>query len=202
VEKITQVVELETEVTDGELDWISSLAQVDQWKIYPEYADVEFGDDGAMIQFSDELAGIVWQGDLPEAPYEMEWQARRVDGWDFFCGLTFPVRSKDECVTLILGGWGGGVVGISSIDGLDASFKQNPSYSIVDFEKNQWYAFKLTVTNDRIVITMDGSPLINVPIQGKLLSLRSGPIEEMAPLSISTWQTDGQVKHLRWRSLK
>ena len=44
VEKGTQVIKLETEATDGALDWTSPLDQVDQWKIYPEYADVEFGE--------------------------------------------------------------------------------------------------------------------------------------------------------------
>lgn len=40
---------------------------------------------------------------------------------EFFCGLTVPVRTGTECVSLIVGGWGGSLVGISSIDGLDAS---------------------------------------------------------------------------------
>ena len=36
--------------------------------------------------------------------YELRLEAKRVEGGDFFCGLTFPV-GKEYC-TLILGGWG------------------------------------------------------------------------------------------------
>ena len=51
--------------------------------------------------------------------YEVTLEAMRVDGNDFFCGMTFPA-GKDPC-TLIVGGWGGTVVGLSSINGMDAS---------------------------------------------------------------------------------
>jgi len=61
-----------------------------------------------------------WTGEVPEPPFELEFEAKRVDGSDFFCTVTFPVR-KDEYVSLVAGGWGGAVVGISSMDGKDAS---------------------------------------------------------------------------------
>src|SRR5687768_17187826 len=48
--------------------------------------------------------------DLPRMNYEVSLDAMRVDGSDFFCGLTFPV-GKDYC-SFIVGGWGGGVVGL------------------------------------------------------------------------------------------
>ena len=38
-----------------------------------------------------DLTGITWTGDLPRLGYEIEVQAKRVSGSDFFCGLTFPV---------------------------------------------------------------------------------------------------------------
>jgi hypothetical protein len=39
----------------------------------------------------------------PKIDYEMSLEARRVDGSDFFCGLTVPVR--DSHISLIVGGW-------------------------------------------------------------------------------------------------
>ena len=40
-------------------------------------------------------------------------------GGDFFATLTFPV--DDSFCTFVTGGWGGDIVGLSSIDGWDAS---------------------------------------------------------------------------------
>ena len=68
-------------------------------------------------------SGIVRDGEPPaRMNYEIELEAMRTQGHDFFCGLTFPVN-QDPC-TLICGGWGGTLVGLSSIDDLDASENQ------------------------------------------------------------------------------
>src|SRR5688572_1884106 len=77
-----------------------------------EEATVE---DGAIsIPLAERLAGITYDGgDLPKTNYEVELEARRVDGNDFFVGLTFPVG--DSHASLILGGWGGSVCGLSSL---------------------------------------------------------------------------------------
>jgi hypothetical protein len=47
--------------------------------------------------------------------YEIKLEAKKVTGNDFFCGMTFPVG--DSFCSFIVGGWGGPVVGLSSIDG-------------------------------------------------------------------------------------
>ena len=58
-----------------------------------------------------------WAGEhLPVTDYEITMEAQRVEGQDFFAALTFPVRSVETCATLVLGGWGGALVGISNID--------------------------------------------------------------------------------------
>src|SRR5262249_39791253 len=75
-----------------------------------------------ILQRGAPLTGITWAGGPPELPrmsYEVSLDAMKVDGSDFFCGLTFPV-GPDPC-SFIVGGWGGGVVGLSSLDGMDAS---------------------------------------------------------------------------------
>jgi len=77
-----------------------------------------------------ELNGVNWTGELPKEPYEIRFEARRVQGNDFFCGLTFPV--KESHATLVLGGWGGALVGISSLDNLDAS--ENETGDVYVFE--------------------------------------------------------------------
>ena len=70
----------------------------------------------------------------------------RVEGSDFFVGLTFPVR--DSHASLIVGGWAGSVVGISSIDGRDAS--ENETTEVMKFKNGQWYKFRLRVRADRL----------------------------------------------------
>lgn len=183
-----------------EQPWINLLENKELWEDPLNSQTTQWNEDGSvMVTYGESVAGIRWTGDLPKAPYEMELEARRLDGVDFFCGLTFPVRSNDECVTLILGGWGGAQVGISSIDGMDAA--QNETSQIIVFEKGQWYKVHLTVTEKKLQVSLDGKQIIDVDIEGKKLGLRHGPIENFSPLSLTTFQTDGQFRNLRWRSL-
>jgi hypothetical protein len=172
-----------------------------------DWAAVQFGGDGSAawnegelhLDLGAELTGILYQGELPTLPYELELETRRLNGSDFFCGLTFPVGSADECLTLVVGGWGGGTVGISSIDGKDAS--QNETTFYRNFEDDQWYAIKLRVFKERIEVEMDGEKVIDLPTEGKELGLRPGMIELCAPMGLAAWQTEAEFRNLRWRSL-
>ncbi|MBN2588491.1 MAG: hypothetical protein JXA96_01410 [Sedimentisphaerales bacterium] len=60
------------------------------------------------------MQGIYWTGPLVTMSYEITLEAMRVEGSDFFCGLTFPV-DENPC-TLIPGGWGGTLCGLSCIN--------------------------------------------------------------------------------------
>jgi len=181
--------------------WVKPFEKKDQWQLFPEGCDVEWGEDDVLVQFHSELGGVIWKGEPLKPPYEMEFEARRVDGVDFFCGLTFPVK-KDELASLILGGWGGTVVGISCINGHDASSPENETSQVMKFEDGQWYKLRLVVGADNLTLHMDGKKIMDVDFEGKDFSLRPGPIEEFAPLSFSTYQTDGQIRGLKWRELK
>ncbi|MBE3087056.1 MAG: hypothetical protein IMZ64_12665, partial [Bacteroidetes bacterium] len=94
----------------------------------------------------DGCTGIPWKGDFPTSDYEVTLDAMRVNGNDFFCGMTFPV-GKDPC-SLIIGGWGGTTVGLSSINGIDAS--ENSTTTLMKFEKEHWYHIYLCVTETQI----------------------------------------------------
>ena len=91
------------------------------WKPTPfgSEGEVSVVEGAIRIAMGFDLSGITFAGEIPRQHYEIALEARRVEGHDFFCGLTFPV-GDDPC-SLILGGWGGGVVGLSSIDGEDAA---------------------------------------------------------------------------------
>ena len=146
-----------------------------------------------------ELSGVKFTGELPTMPYELELSAKKVMGSDFFCGLTFPVSSPKECVTLILGGWGGGTVGISSID--DQSANENETTQYMSFEDGQSHDVRLVVEEKRLQVFLDGKSIIDVATEGRKLGLRTGNIDYCAPLGIATFQTSAEIRGIRWRSL-
>ncbi|MCH7228359.1 DUF1080 domain-containing protein [Haloferula sp. A504] len=145
------------------------------------------------------MTGARWTGEIPQVPFELEAEARRVEGTDFFFSVTFPGRTDDEAASLIVGGWGGGLVGISSIDGLDAS--ENETADFREFENGRWYSIRLRVTADEIRAWIDDEEVIDVSIEGRRLSLRVGPIEDCQPFGVATWETIGEVRGMRWKPL-
>jgi hypothetical protein len=172
-----------------------------------DWNEIQFGGEGS-AQWSDgvlhleagvELTGTQFSGELPEMPYELELEACREAGSDFFCGLTFPVSSKEECLTFIVGGWGGGTVGVSSIDGMDASENETTTYG--NFKEGQWYAIRLVVEKGKLSAFIDGKQVVDVTTEGRKLGLRPGVIEYCAPMGIAAWQTEAKVRNIRWRSL-
>jgi len=152
-------------------------------------------EDGAIrIGMGADLSGITWTGDVPHQSYELSLDAQRADGNDFFCGLTFPV-GEDPC-SLIVGGWGGGVVGLSSIDGDDAAHNATTLYK--EFKTGRWYAVRVRVTPDRIVCFIDDEQVIDQPLNGHRVSVRNEVLPSR-PLGIATYATTALVKNIRWR---
>ena len=143
------------------------------------------------------LAGVRWTGAPPVAPFEVELEARRTNGHDFFCGLTVPTRSTRECVTLIVGGWGGELVGISSLDDRDAS--ENETARTKTFEPNRWYRIRLRFGDEHLAAWIDDQQLIDTDTTHRRLSLRYGPIDACAPFGLATWETGAELRSVRWR---
>ncbi len=141
------------------------------------------------------LTGIKRTNDLLRANYEVELQAMKVDGGDFFCGLTFPV--KDASATLVVGGWGGSLVGVSSIDNLDASENEYTQY--MRFDNNKWYTIRLRVTEAKIQVWINNEKTIDADIAGKRISMRPGEIEDAAPFGLSTYQTTAALREVKIR---
>ena len=111
-------------------------------------------------------------------------------------GLTVP--AKDSFISLIVGGWGGGVCGISNIDGNDAA--RNETTSMHKFEKNRWYHVRLRVLNEKIEAWVDDDQIVDVTTKGRQLALR-GEVEPSRPFGITTYQTTGALKNIRVRTL-
>lgn len=143
------------------------------------------------------LSGFNWTRDVPRTNYEISLEAMKVNGNDFFCGLTFPVANSHA--SLIMGGWGGLVIGISSIDGRDAS--ENNTTKSREFPKDQWYTIRMRVTQNRLQTWLNGELLIDQDITDRMISLRSGDISKSVPLGISTYKTSAAFRNIRLRRL-
>ncbi len=155
-------------------------------------------EDGAIkIGMGADLSGITWSGDAPRQGYEISLDAQRADGNDFFCGLTFPV-GEDPC-SFIVGGWGGGVVGLSSIDGEDAA--HNATTSFKEFKTGRWYAIRVRVSPERIVCFIDDEQVVDQPLADRRLSIRD-EVSPSKPLGIATYATTALVKNIRWRPIE
>ena len=157
---------------------------------------VEIDAERIVLGFGSDLTGITWKGPMPRVDYEVKLEARREEGSDFFCGLTFPVN--DSFCSLILGGWGGTVVGLSSIDGLDAS--ENETSQLMNFDLNKWYAVSLKVTRHKIEAWIDGSKIIDQELAGRKISVRP-EVELSRPLGLASWRTRGALRKIAMRKI-
>lgn len=157
--------------------------------------------DGAVhMEAGAMCTGFTYAGDpnkLPREDYELELEAMRVEGVDFFCGLTFPVGG--DYISLILDGWGGSVTGLSCINGYDAS--DNETTQDVDFKNNRWYFVRVRVTAAHITCWVDDEQIIQVAREGRAIGIRP-EVELSRPLGIATWQTHGAVRGIQIRKLR
>ena len=160
--------------------------------VYGDSAELDVTADGVVIPQGVPLSGFTYQLDPPRGSYRLEVQATRVYGADFFLGITFPVR--EEHVTLVLGGWGGGLCGLSCIDGEDAS--SNSTRTHRDFPNGKRQTVVVEVTSDRIRAFTNGELLVDTSIAGKRLALRPEVTPSM-PLGIASFATRTVVHSVR-----
>ena len=148
-----------------------------------------------VLNLGDPFTGVNWTNDFPKMNYEIGLEAMRLTGSDFFCGLTVPV-GHSFC-SLIVGGWGGSLVGISSLDDQDASENETTKY--VNFKTGRWYLIRLRVTQGRLEGWLDDQKLIDVNTTGKRISLRPGDIELSKPFGLASWETTGVFRQIKMR---
>jgi len=152
--------------------------------------------DTVLLEMGNDMSGITRVGPFPKMNYEITLGAMRIAGDDFFCGLTFPVN--DDPCSLILGGWGGTTCGISCLDYNDAANNETTRYR--EFNKGEWYAVRLRVTEGRIQAWIDDERLVDVNTEGRDIDIR-WEVEPSVPLGIATWRTTGAIRNIRIREL-
>jgi hypothetical protein len=168
------------------------------WKV------TQFGGEGTVEATNGELilgvgsnlTGVTIDRPIPRTNYEVTLEAKRVEGSDFFCGLTFPVK-KDPC-SLILGGWGGGVCGLSSIDGNDAHENETTKYH--KFDNGRWYAVRLRVTDKKIEAWLDKEQIVDQELADHNISIRI-EVEASRPFGIASYDTKAALRNIRMRLL-
>jgi hypothetical protein len=148
-----------------------------------------------LLNMGDPFTGINFTNEFPIMNYEVALDAMRLTGSDFFCGLTVPVGTN--FCSLIIGGWGGSLVGISSLDGMDAS--ENETTKFTNFESGRWYRIRLRVTEKKIEAWIGKEKLVDVDTTDRRLSVRPGDIELSMPFGLAAWQTSAVYREIRFR---
>jgi hypothetical protein len=172
---------------------------LDGWEItnFGPQGPVYVSGNEIILGMGDGCTGITWKRAFPRSDYEVTLDARRVAGNDFFCGMTFPV-GKSSC-SLIVGGWGGATVGLSSIDGKDAA--ENETTSIRNFEKDRWYTIRLLVSDDYIKAWIDTAKVVDFAIGAKKLSIRP-EVNLSRPFGIASWNTTAAIRNIHLRRIE
>ena len=190
-EKAVESVETEISV-DSTL--IFNGKTLDGWEItnFGPQGPVYVSGDAIILGMGDGCTGVTLKKDFPEMNYKVTLEAKKVEGNDFFCGMTFPVGIS-PC-TFIVGGWGGTTVGLSSINGADAS--ENETTTLQKFEKDVWYKICLIVKPDTIRALIDDKVVVNFAIGDKRLSIRP-EVELSRPFGITSWNTTAALRNIR-----
>jgi len=151
-----------------------------------------------VMEFGYSMSGITYTGKtLPKTNYEIRVNAIKLDGNDFFCGMTFPVA--DSYCSFIVGGWGGAVVGLSSLDGLDASENETTRY--MTFDHNKWYRVRVRVEPHQIRCWINRKLVVYQDIEGRKITTRN-EVNLNKPLGFATWETRAALKNIQVRELK
>lgn len=161
--------------------------------------DVFVNESGNLeLGFGAVITGAHWGAEVPAlSNYEISLEAMKLDGNDFFIALTFPV--KDSHATFVVGGWGGGVVGISCVDDLNAS--ENETMNIEGFENDVWYKIRVRVSDGKLEAWIDDDQKVDLELEGRKISLLPGDIELSVPIGLAAFQTRAQYRNIVWRNL-
>jgi hypothetical protein len=172
---------------------------LDGWKV-PQFGGEGkvFVEDGRIVmEMGSMMTGIAKIGEVIRDNYELQLEGMRINGSDFFCTTTFPV-GKDSC-SLVVGGWGGAVVGLSNVDHADAS--ENGTIKMMSFKRGQWYRVRIRVSNAAIEAWIDDEEMVDQPRKDHAIGIRM-ECDLCRPLGISTWCTAGAARNIRVRALK
>jgi hypothetical protein len=169
------------------------------WKeaLFPGRSTVRVEDEAVYLDRGEDMTGITWRGPLATMNYEVTLDAMRVDGSDFFCGLTLPYG--EAVFSFVVGGWGGTCVGISSVDYYDAY--NNETARFREFETGQWYRIRVRCTEDKIEAWIDDDQLVDLVTTDRVIGIR-WEMADIVPFGVATWQTTGAIRNVEIRKFE
>jgi alkylhydroperoxidase family enzyme len=182
-------------------DWkpLFNGKSLDGWKVanFGGEGEVHIDKGAIVMERGSDMTGVTYAGkDFPKLDYEVSLEGKKLKGFDFFCTTTFPVG--DTFCSLVVGGWGGTVVGLSSINGADAS--ENETRTLKEFKHDQWYRVRIRVVKDKIMAWIDDKQIIDADIKDKKITIRA-ECELCKPFGVATWSTSGAVRDIKVRKL-
>jgi hypothetical protein len=172
---------------------------LDGWKKtdFSHPGEVKVQDGRIVLAAGMPMTGITTtHKDLPTTNYELTYEAMRTTGEDFFAAATFPVGRS--YITLVNGGWGGFVTGLSSLNGMDAS--ENETTRSYRFENMTWYRFRVRVTDEAIRCWVDDKEIIAVEHREKHVGTRV-ETRSSEPLGFAAWKCGGALRNIELRPL-
>ncbi len=172
---------------------------LDGWKKtdFSGAGEVKVENGAIVMKAGESMTGITCaRKDLPTSNYELIYEAQRLEGGDFFAAATFPVGKN--FITLVNGGWGGTVTGLSSLGGADAS--ENETGHFYKYESKKWYTFRVRVTGEVIRCWIGKDKVVDISHQDRHVGTR---IETRGnqPLGFATWESTGALRRIDVRPL-
>lgn len=155
----------------------------------------EIGESALTLAQGVPLSGVTYTGTPPKPPYTLEVEFTKLLGNDFPCAVTFPVAGSH--LSLVLGGWGGTVCGLSSLDGLDAA--RNATRFVRAFPVGQRTSVRLEVEPTAVRAWVDGERVVEVDLVGRWVAVREELLPSR-PLGLAAFATAVEFHAVRWRA--
>jgi len=181
-------------LTASAQDW----QPLNDWKqtAFPREGTAHIVKDAITLDPGAPMTGVTASDFKPRLNYEIRFEASRLKGNDFFASLTFPFN--DSHATWVNGGWGGDIIGISSIDNWDAS--ENETRAYFNFDNDRFYRFRIEVKATSIRAWIDDKLVVNLNINNRTISLRRG-MDITTPLSLFSYNTASSIRKIEYRLL-
>jgi hypothetical protein len=174
---------------------------LDGWRVVEEASFAQHGavrvdGDRIVLEAGNNRTGVACLKKVPTTDYEIALEAMRETGAADFCNLVFPVGPAHCALTL------GGYVTMAGLDQVDGQpFNENEATTRLAYQRGEWYRILVRVTEARIEAWVGGQKVIDVPREGHQYSLRADYCP-LAPVGVSTWDTTGALRNIRFRRLK
>jgi hypothetical protein len=141
------------------------------------------------------FTGVICTRDFPATDYELCLEATRLGGKRDFCTLSFPMRGS-RC-QLLIGGWGGDVVGLEFVDGQPGY--ANATSSRTKFRRGQWYRVRLRVRDARIEAWVGRKKVVDIATAGRRFQDTFASF--LSPLGVFSTETTAAVRNITLRKL-